>query len=146
MSLLTAPAIPRRHQPADTPAAPVPLARPRRLLAIVLDPEDVDSHLPIATHLARETGQELHVAVLLPRLPFTFDAALLARLADSSDRRAVDLVTLAGLITAGSGVRTRLTLHLLRGLDGPRRQRVVDRAVARLARRLDAQLAPRVSR
>ncbi len=146
MTLLSAPAIPLGRRPSPASTTPATSARPRRLLAVVLEPQDVESNLPIASHLARESGRELHVAVLVPRPPFTLDAALFARLAESSDRQAAELVTLAGLRTAGSEVRTRLTLHLLRGLDGPRRQHVVDRAVARLARRLDAELAPRVGR
>ncbi len=143
MSLLTPPATVLDLQPAPAPTTPSTTPQTRRVLAVVLRRQEVDEHQPIAADHAPDTARELHVAVLLPRLPFTFDAALLARLADSADREAADLVTLVSRRTAASGVRTKMTLHLLRGLHGPRRQRVVDRTVARLARRLDAEPAPR---
>ncbi len=48
------------------------------------------------------------------------------------------LVQLALQRAAAAGLPARITVHRLRGLDGPRRERLLDRAVARLARRLDA--------
>jgi nucleotide-binding universal stress UspA family protein len=87
---------------------------------------------------ARVIGCEVHTALLLPRTPVALDAVLFARLAEEADREAADLVALVRQRAAAAGLPARITLHRLGGLRGRRRERVLDRAVARLARRLDA--------
>jgi len=104
----------------------------------VLDRAQALPVLHAAYRTARDTGQEVHTAVLLPRVPFTLDAGLLAALAEAADREAEELVTLARECAAAAGVRARISVHRLPGLRGRSRRRTLDRAVARLARRLDA--------
>ncbi|MGY1705775.1 hypothetical protein ACI79C_14500 [Geodermatophilus sp. SYSU D00697] len=136
MTLLS-PTVPAR---VPSPAPPPRMSKggAPRLLAVVLDRESAVATLDAAYAAARETGREVHTALLLPRTPFTLDAALLALLAEEADREACDLVTLAAHRAAAAGVQARISIHRLSGLRGRRRQRVLDRAVARLARRLDA--------
>ena len=126
MTALAPPALP-------APAAP-PLATregPPRLLAVLTGGDDAVAVLDAAYGSARATGREVHTALLLPR---------------TTPRRAGDepgLVALALQRAAAAGLPARITVHRLRGLGGPRRERVLDRAVARLARRLDAVPAGR---
>ncbi|MGY1785869.1 hypothetical protein [Geodermatophilus sp. SYSU D00698] len=129
--------------PADpTPAATRPRRAagggPSRLLAVVTGREGALGVLDEAHRTARETGLEVHTALLLPRVPVTLDAALTARLVEEADREETELVTLVVRRAAAAGVPVRIGIHRLPGLRGRRRERVLDRAVARLARRLDA--------
>ncbi len=115
------------------PALPVPVAPPRgtregppRLLAVLTGGDAALAVLDEAYGSARVTGREVHTALLLPRAT--------TRQGDDEPR----LVALALQRAAAAGLPARITVHRLRGLGGPRRERVLDRAVARLARRLDA--------
>ncbi|RBY86303.1 hypothetical protein [Blastococcus sp. TF02A-30] len=133
------------HPPAAPPAAPPPAARPapprsaRRLLAVVTDAGTAAASVDAALAEADRAGAAaLHVAVVLPRTPFTLDAGLLARLSEEADRAVVELMGLVSRRTAGAAHRTTLSVHLVRGLRGRRRERVLDRLASRLARRLDA--------
>jgi hypothetical protein len=115
------------------PVLPAPAAPPRatregppRLLAVLTGGDAAVAVLDEAYGSARETGREVHTALLLPR-------AARDRADDESG-----LVALAMQRAAAAGLPARITVHRLRGLGGPRRERVLDRAVARLARRLDA--------
>ncbi len=126
-----------------TPAPPEPtLATPRsgtpgapaRLLAVVTGAPGDAEVLDTAYATARATGRAVHTALLLPRVPLRADT----RLAELADREASDLVTLACHRSAAAGVPARIVIRRLGGLHGRRRQRVLDRTVARLARRLDA--------
>ncbi|SNS06530.1 hypothetical protein SAMN06893096_101653 [Geodermatophilus pulveris] len=132
----------RTAPPAPTAPAGSPAGTPRgnapRLLAVVLGRDGAVDVLDAAYGRAGETGQEVHTAVLLPRVPLTLDARLLAGLAEEADREAADLLALARSRAAAAGVPARISLHRLAGLRGRRRERVLDRAVSRLARRLDA--------
>lgn len=111
---------------------------PPRLLAVVTDRESAASVLDHAYALAHDAGLRVHTALLLPRVPFTLDARLASALAAEHDREATALVTLAAQRATAHGVTARISVHRLGGLRGRRRHRVLDRAVARLARRLDA--------
>ncbi|MGY1780475.1 hypothetical protein [Geodermatophilus sp. SYSU D01036] len=111
---------------------------PSRLLAVVTGREGALAVLDEAHRTARETGLEVHTALLLPRVPVTLDASLVARLVEEADREETELVTLVVQRAAAAGVPVRIGVHRLPGLRGRRRERVLDRAVARLARRLDA--------
>ncbi len=108
------------------PAAPVRVPRegPPRLLAVLTDGDSALAVLDEAHASARVTGREVHTALLLPR--------------GGPDADEAALVQLALQRAAAAGLPARITVHRLRGLGGPRRERVLDRAVARLARRLDA--------
>ncbi len=121
MTALAAPVLP-------APAAPPRATRegPPRLLAVLTGGDAAVAVLDEAYGSARETGREVHTALLLPR-------AARDRADDESG-----LVALAMQRAAAAGLPARITVHRLRGLEGPRRERVLDRAVARLARRLDA--------
>ncbi len=121
MTALAAPVLP-------APAAPPRATRegPPRLLAVLTGGDAAVAVLDEAYGSARETGREVHTALLLPR-------AARDRADDESG-----LVALAMQRAAAAGLPARITVHRLRGLGGPRRERVLDRAVARLARRLDA--------
>ncbi|MCZ2859855.1 hypothetical protein [Blastococcus sp. VKM Ac-2987] len=126
--------------PATSPAEPGTGARgaPPRLLAVVLDRDTALGVLDAAYSSARDTGREVHTAILLPRTTVPLDPWLLPRLGEQADQEACDLIALARQRAAAHGVASRISVHHLGGLHGRRRQRVVDRAVARLARRLDA--------
>ncbi|MGY1694868.1 MULTISPECIES: hypothetical protein [unclassified Geodermatophilus] len=124
--------------PARTRPAPLPRGVPPRLLVPLTGREGALAALDEAHTLARETGREVHTALLLPRLPVTTDPALLARLGEEAGREVADLVALATQRAAAAGLPARITVHRLGGLRGRRRERVLDRAVARLARQLDA--------
>jgi nucleotide-binding universal stress UspA family protein len=132
--------IPAPPPPAPADAAPVRRTpgTPPRLLVPLTGREGALAVLDEAHASARETGREVHTALLLPRTPLTRDAERLARFGEVTDREATELVALATQRAAAAGVPARITVHRLRGLHGRRRQRVLDRAVARLARRLDA--------
>ena len=121
MTALAAPVLP-------APAAPPRATRegPPRLLAVLTGGDAAVAVLDEAYGSARETGREVHTALLLPR-------AARDRADDESG-----LVALAMQRAAAAGLPARITVHRLRGLGGPRRERLLDRAVARLARRLDA--------
>jgi hypothetical protein len=71
-------------------------------------------------------------------MPVTTDTALLVRLGEDAQREVAELVALVTQRAAAAGLPARITVHRLGGLRGRRRERVLDRAVARLARRLDA--------
>ncbi len=122
MTVLAPPALP-------APAAParVPREGPPRLLAVLTGGDGALEVLDAAYGSARETGREVHTALLLPRVP-----------AGRADAAETGLVALTVQRAAAAGLPARITVHRLRGLDGPRRERVLDRAVTRLARRLDA--------
>ncbi|MGY1609106.1 MULTISPECIES: hypothetical protein [unclassified Geodermatophilus] len=127
------------------PLAPVaaPLRRPAkghppRLLAVLTGQEGALAVLDEAHARARETGAEVHTALLLPRTAVALDAAVAARLGEEVEREVADLVALTTQRAAAAGLPARITVHRLGGLRGRRRERVLDRAVARLARRLDA--------
>jgi hypothetical protein len=122
--------------PATPDAPPKDLAP--RLLAVVVDRDRALATLDAAYAAARDSGREVHTALLLPRTPFTLDAELLARLTREADREACELVTLAAHRAAAAGVRARITIHRVGGRSERRRRRLLDRTVARLARRLDA--------
>ncbi len=126
--------------PAPAPALPVrpPKGHPPRLLAVLTGREGALAALDEAHALARETGSEVHTALLLPRMPVTTDTALLVRLGEDAQREVAELVALVTQRAAAAGLPARITVHRLGGLRGRRRERVLDRAVARLARRLDA--------
>ncbi|MGY1730755.1 hypothetical protein ACI798_04470 [Geodermatophilus sp. SYSU D01045] len=143
---LAPPTTPARPD-VPAPAAARPLGPPRggpsRLLAVVTGRERASEVLDEAHRTARETGLEVHTALLLPRVPVprvpvALDAALVARLVEEADREETELVTLVVQRAAAAGVPVRIGVHRLSGLHGPRRERVLDRTVARLARRLDA--------
>jgi hypothetical protein len=118
--------------PLPVPAAPArpPKESPPRLLAVLTGREDAVAVLDEAHASARESGREVLTALLLPRLS--------TRAAEVADREEADLVALVLQRAAAAGLPARITVHRLRGLRGRRRERVLDRAVARLARRLDA--------
>ncbi len=118
--------------PLPAPAAPAqpPKGSPPRLLAVLTGREDAVAVLDEAHTSARESGREVLTALLLPRLS--------TRAAEVADREEADLVALVLQRAAAAGLPARITVHRLRGLRGRRRERVLDRAVARLARRLDA--------
>ncbi|SNR94569.1 hypothetical protein SAMN04488107_0780 [Geodermatophilus saharensis] len=128
--------------PPPAPARTRPAHRPRgvppRLLVPLTGREGALAALDEAHALARETGREVHTALLLPRVPVTADTALLVRLGEEAEREVADLVALATQRAAAAGLPARISVHRLAGLRGRRRERVLDRAVARLARRLDA--------
>ncbi len=132
--------IPAAPPPAPAPAAPTraPRGTPPRLLVPLTGTDGALALLDEAYGSARETGREVHTALLLPRPPAALDPVRHARLAEETDRTAADLVALATQRAAAAGVPARITVHRLGGLHGRRRRRVLDRAVARLARRLDA--------
>jgi hypothetical protein len=111
------------------PARPVKEGPPR-LLAVLTGREDAVAVLDEAHASARETGREVHTALLLPRAP--------SGSAEETGREEADLVSLVLQRAAAAGLPARITVQRLRGLRGRGRQRVLDRAVARLARRLDA--------
>jgi len=117
---LPAPAVPARPAKGSPP----------RLLAVLTGPEDAVAVLDRAHASARETGREVHTALLLPRAP--------SGSAEEAGREEAGLVSLVLQRAAAAGLPARITVHRLRGLRGWRRERVLDRAVARLARRLDA--------
>lgn len=135
-SLATAPPAATSISPA-WPGA-VPRGAPPRLLAVVLDRDTALATLDTAYSSARETGREVHTALLLPRAPVPLDPWLMARLGEQPHPEVCDLVALARQRAAAHGIASRISVHHLGGLHGRRRQRVVDRAVTRLARRLDA--------
>jgi hypothetical protein len=114
---------PARPAPAAPPR--VPREGPPRLLAVLTGDGDAVGVLDAAYGSARVTGREVHTALLLPR----------GAAGQADEPR---LVALALQRAAAAGLPARITVHRLRGLRGPRRERVLDRAVARLARRLDA--------
>jgi hypothetical protein len=132
------PLAPTAPAPAPAPPRRTPKGGPSRLLAVVVDRDTAVATLDEAYTAARETGREVHTAVLLPRTPFTLDAGLLATLTEEADREASELVQLAAHRAAAAGVPARISVHRLSGLSSRRRRRVLDRAVTRLARRLDA--------
>ena len=125
MTTLAPPALPA---PA-VPARPVKEGPPR-LLAVLTGREDAVAVLDEAHASARETGREVHTALLLPRAP--------SGSAEEAGREEADMVSLVLQRAAAAGLPARITVQRLRGLRGRGRERVLDRAVARLARRLDA--------
>lgn len=133
MTALAPPPLPA----AARPGLPVK-ENPPRLLAVVTGREDAVAVLDEAYASARETGREVHTALVLPRTPVTLDVALLGRLGEEAEVEVEELVDLATQRAAAAGLPVRITVHRLGGLRGRRRERVLDRAVARLARRLDA--------
>jgi nucleotide-binding universal stress UspA family protein len=132
--------IPAPPPPAPADAAPARRTpgTPPRLLVPLTGRDGALAVLDRAHASARETGREVHTALLLPRTPHTPGGALAARPGEEADREATELVALATQRAAAAGVPARITVHRLSGLHGRRRERVLDRAVARLARRLDA--------
>ncbi|NEM07232.1 hypothetical protein [Geodermatophilus normandii] len=124
--------------PAPAPAGRPAPDTPRRILAVVTGRQGARAVLDEAHRTALDTGQEVHTALVLPRPPFVLDAALLARLTEEADREEGELVGLVLQRASAAGVATRLSIHRPAGLRGRRRRRVLDRTVARLARRLDA--------
>lgn len=129
---------------APTPAGAPAVLRsgaphPGRLLAVVLDRDDLEITVPAALGAAVDDQAELHVAILQPRPAWTTDPALLARLVDRSERAAESLAAAVRSAAAAAGVPTTVSVHLLAGLDGRRRQRVLERVVARLACRFGAR-------
>jgi hypothetical protein len=140
VTLASTPTAPAQRSPDLLPGHPPrePGGAPPRLLAVVTGLEGALPVLDRAYSLAREEGHQVHTALLLPRVPFTFDTQLARALAEEHDREATALTTLAAQRATAHGVKARISVHRLGGLRGRHRRRVLGRAVTRLARRLDA--------
>ncbi|WP_409331619.1 hypothetical protein [Trujillonella humicola] len=121
-----------QHVVPEPETVPPQLDRPDRVLAIIIDPEDVDLVLPVALAAAVEDLLELHVAVLGPRSPRGEDG-------DRVDRWCGELVRWVRAVTADAGVDAPVSVHLLHELRASRRPHVLARVVHWLARRSDAQ-------
>lgn len=121
------------------PATHPPGEQAPRVLAVILDRDDVELTLPAAIAQATEGSRELCVAIIRPRPLWSMDAALCALLADESDRQITDLLELVLAKTAKVAGKPIISVHLLTGLRGRRRRQVLERVVARLARHDDAQ-------
>jgi nucleotide-binding universal stress UspA family protein len=124
--------------PADTSAPALPRIPPR-VLAVVLDRDDVEITLPAAIAVATEERRELCVAVIRPWPADPQDAALDALLGEPGEREAEELLQRAHAVTAAAGILPTVSVHLLAGLRSPDDRQVLDRVVARLARHYDAQ-------
>lgn len=118
-------------------AAP-PAERAPRVLAVILDRDDVHITLPAAIALATKESRQLCVAVIRPRPPWIMNTRLIALLGAESDRQITDLLHLILAKTAKVGGKPVVSVHLLAGLCGRRREQVLERAVKRLARRYNA--------
>lgn len=116
-----------------------PAEQAPRVLAVILDRDDVHITLPAAIALATRESRQLCVAVIRPRPLWTRNVALSALLADECDRQTTDLLELVLAKTAKVSGKPIISVHLLGGLRGRRREKVLERAVKRLARRYDAQ-------
>lgn len=116
-----------------------PAERAPRVLAVILDRDDVHITLPAAITLATKESRQLCVAVIRPRPPWILNARLIALLGAESDRQITDLLHLVLAKTAKVDGKPIISVHLLAGLRGRRREQVLERAVKRLARRYDAQ-------
>jgi nucleotide-binding universal stress UspA family protein len=127
-----------RSLPTDDPATTLPRTPPR-VLAVVLDRDDVEITLPAAIAVATEQRRELCVAVIRPWPAEPEDAALDALLGEPGEREAEELLERAHAVTAAAGILPTVSVHLLAGLRSPDDRQVLDRVVARLARHYDAQ-------
>jgi hypothetical protein len=125
--------------------APPPSVSPTRpqqqhpVLAVILNRDDVELTLPAAIESATQEGRRLCVAIIRPRPRWSWDAVRYARRTEESDRQLVDLLHLVLAKTARVSGKPIIGLHLLAGLRGRCRAKVLERAVRRLARRYDAQ-------
>lgn len=127
-------------RPTPAPVAPRVLQPPARsLLVVVLGPEDVDIPLSAALAISAEERRKLFVGILRPRPAWTADPQARALLAERSDHEIAEMVAVIAEAAADAGVRPTVSVHVLPGLGGPDRARLLERAVARLARRHDAQ-------
>ncbi len=127
-----------RSLPTDDPATTLPRTPPR-VLAVVLDRDDVEITLPAAIAVATEQRRELCVAVIRPWPAEPEDAALDALLGEPGEREAEELLEQVHAVTAAAGIRPTVSVHLLVGLQSPGDRQVLDRVVAGLARHYDAR-------
>ena len=127
-----------RSLPTDDPATTLPRTPPR-VLAVVLDRDDVEITLPAAIAVATEQRRELCVAVIRPWPAEPEDAALDSLLGEPGEREAEELLEQVHAVTAAAGIRPTVSVHLLVGLQSPGDGQVLDRVVAGLARHYDAR-------
>ncbi|WP_040336845.1 hypothetical protein [Candidatus Blastococcus massiliensis] len=106
---------------------------------MILDRDDVELTLPAAITVATKERRELCVAIVRPRPLWSMNAALCAALAEETDRQLTDLLELVRVKTARLAGEPRISVHLVAGLRGRRRQKVLDRLVGHLARHYDAR-------
>ncbi|WP_040336844.1 hypothetical protein [Candidatus Blastococcus massiliensis] len=107
----------------------------RPVLTVILDRDDVELTLPAAIESATPEGRRLCVAIIRPRPRWSRDAVRYARRTEESDRQIVDLLHLVTTKTARVSGKSIIGVHLIAGLRGRCRAKVLERA----ARRYDAQ-------
>ena len=121
------------HPSLTLPVAPPPAELAPRVLAVILDREDLDVTLPVAIALATEEQRELCVAVIRPRPLWSTDTALCTLLTEEVDRQVGQLLGDIAAATDAAGVMPVVTVQLLAGLTGRDRRLVLERVVIDLA-------------
>jgi hypothetical protein len=125
--------------PVHDSSTPATTGLPCRVLAVILDRDDLVEVLPAALAAARDDHVELHIALIRPEPPETLEGALNAALLEHTAHEVVELRRRARAAAADSGVAWTIDVHFVSGLRGRRRHEVLEHAVDELAWRYDAR-------